>query len=162
MAPYPPSDGRRTRPTIRHEVRSPTRTPAQSPDQHPTHRATAISCRPGPYPYPAEYIRVVGGTTWHWAAHMWRNVPERLSGSSRSTASGEDWPITYDDLDPWYYEAEVKTGVSGAPNTGSPRTKPFPDGAGRRSLGHAPLPRAAGTGGYPVVSNTTARNSRAV
>ena len=79
----------------------------------------------GPYPYPAEYIRVVGGTTWHWAAHMWRNVPNDFRIKSLYGV-GQDWPITYDDLEPWYYEAEVKTGVSGAPNTGSPRAKPFP------------------------------------
>src|SRR3954452_22420771 len=29
----------------------------------------------GPYPYPAEYIRIVGGTTWHWAALAFRNLP---------------------------------------------------------------------------------------
>jgi choline dehydrogenase-like flavoprotein len=32
----------------------------------------------GPYPYPAEYVRIVGGTTWHWAAHAWRVVPNDL------------------------------------------------------------------------------------
>ena len=39
---------------------------------------------------------------------------------------GRDWLLTYDELEPFYYEAELRTGISGAPNTGSPRTKPFP------------------------------------
>ncbi len=32
----------------------------------------------GPYPYKAEYIRIVGGTTWHWAAQAWRVLPNDL------------------------------------------------------------------------------------
>jgi choline dehydrogenase-like flavoprotein len=26
---------------------------------------------------------------------------------------GEDWPITYDDLEPWYVQAEEQLGVAG-------------------------------------------------
>src|SRR5471032_1925720 len=32
----------------------------------------------GPYPYKAEYIRMVGGTTWHWAAQAWRLLPNHF------------------------------------------------------------------------------------
>ena len=112
----------------------------------------------GPYPYPAEYIRQVGGTTWHWAAHAWRNVPNDFRIRSLYDV-GVDWPISYDDLEPFYQEAEEIMGVSGAPNTGSPRTKPFPmepvaePWAMRRIRER--LARV-----YEVVSNTTARNSR--
>lgn len=112
----------------------------------------------GPYPYPAEYVRQVGGTTWHWAAQAWRNVP----GDFRLRTLygvGVDWPISYDDLDPYYQQAEEIMGVSGEANTGSPRTKPFPmqpvaePWAMRRIR-----ERLAPT--FQVVSNTTARNSR--
>lgn len=112
----------------------------------------------GPYPYPAEYIRVVGGTTWHWAAQAWRLVPNDVRIRSLYGV-GVDWPLTYDELDPWYQEAEEILGVAGADNTGSPRKHPFP------------LPPVADpwamirvreriASAYPLVPNTVARNSR--
>src|SRR3954462_1565902 len=76
-------------------------------------------------PYPAEYIRIVGGSTWHWAAQAWRVLPNDMKIKSLYGV-GRDWPISYDELEPYYHEAEVKTGVSGAPNTGSPRAPPVP------------------------------------
>lgn len=112
----------------------------------------------GPYPYPAEYIRQVGGTTWHWAAHAWRNVPNDFRIHSLYGV-GVDWPLTYEDLEPFYQEAEVLMGVSGAPNTGSPRSKPFPmqpvaEPYAMRRIRERLAPA------YEVVTNTTARNSR--
>jgi glucose dehydrogenase len=112
----------------------------------------------GPYPYPAEYIRQVGGTSWHWAAHAWRNVPNDFRIRTLYGV-GVDWPLTYDDLEPFYQEAEEIMGVSGAPNTGSPRTRPFPmepvaEPYAMRRIRERLAPR------YQVVTNTTARNSR--
>ena len=42
-----------------------------------------------------------------------------------------DWPISYDDLEPWYCEAEREMGVAGSHEEwdglfDSPRSKPFP------------------------------------
>src|SRR5574337_1033082 len=112
----------------------------------------------GPYPYPAEYIRVVGGTTWHWAAQAWRLVPNDVRIKSLYDV-GVDWPMTYDELDAWYQEAEEILGVAGADNTGSPRKQPFP---------MAPVAdpwsmirfRERLAPAYAVVANTVARNSR--
>ncbi|QPC94849.1 GMC family oxidoreductase [Mesorhizobium sp. INR15] len=112
----------------------------------------------GPYPYPAEYIRQVGGTTWHWAAHAWRNVPNDFRIKSLYGV-GADWPMTYEDLEPFYQEAEEIMGVSGAPNTGSPRTKPFPMEPVAEPYAMARL-RERLASDYQVVTNTTARNSR--
>lgn len=112
----------------------------------------------GPYPYAAEYLRQVGGTTWHWAAHAWRNVPNDFRIRSLYDV-GVDWPLVYDDLEPFYQEAEEVMGVSGAPNTGSPRSKPFPmEPVAEPYAMRRIRERLAGT--YPVVTNTTARNSR--
>lgn len=113
----------------------------------------------GPYPYKAEYIRTVGGTTWHWAAQAWRVLPNDLRIQSLYGV-GRDWPISYTDLEPFYYEAEVKMGVSGAPNTGSPRDKPFPMQPVAQSFLEQRFQERLAPGGYPVVTNTTARNSR--
>ena len=112
----------------------------------------------GPYPYKAEYIRQVGGTSWHWAAHAWRNVPNDFKLKTLYDV-GVDWPFDYDDLEPYYQEAEVIMGVSGSTETGSPRSMPFP-------MEEVVMPyamqrlreRLAGT--FDVVGNTVARNSR--
>lgn len=112
----------------------------------------------GPYPYPAEYIRVVGGTTWHWSALAWRLVPNDMRIKSLYDV-GVDWPMTYDDLDPWYQEAEELLGVAGAPDTGSPRKRPFPMPPVADPWAMLEIrKRLAGT--YPVVANTVARNTR--
>ncbi len=112
----------------------------------------------GPYPYTAEYVRQVGGTTWHWAAQAWRNVPNDFHIRTLYGV-GVDWPLGYDDLEPFYQEAEEIMGVSGAPNTGSPRIKPFPmEPVAEPWAMRRIRERLAGV--YPVVSNTTARNSR--
>ncbi|CAL62679.1 putative dehydrogenase [Herminiimonas arsenicoxydans] len=111
----------------------------------------------GPYPYEAEYIRMVGGTSWHWAAHAWRNVPNDFKIKSLYGV-GVDWPISYEDLEPFYQEAEEIMGVSGAPNTGSPRTKAFPMEPVTEPYAMRRIrERLAST--YEVVSNTVARNS---
>ncbi len=130
---------------------------APHPDFQP--RDNGYLVQAGPVPYPAEYIRVVGGTTWHWAAQAWRVLPNDLRIKSLYGV-GRDWPISYEDLDPYYYEAEVITGVSGAPNTGSPRSKPFPMEPVAEPWSMRRFRERLAAGGYEVVSNTTARNSR--
>jgi choline dehydrogenase-like flavoprotein len=112
----------------------------------------------GPYPYEAEYIRQVGGTTWHWAAQAWRNVPNDFKIKSLYGV-GVDWPFGYDELEPFYQEVEELMGVSGAPNTGSPRTKPFPMEPVAEPFAMRRI-RERIASDYEVVTNTTARNSR--
>lgn len=83
----------------------------------------------GPAPYTAQYIRGVGGTTWHWAGQAWRLIPNDFRMQSLYGQS-VDWPISYDELEPYYCEAEVEMGVSGggalAGDYGSPRSMPYP------------------------------------
>lgn len=127
---------------------------------HPIYQPTPNNylMQTGPYPYAAEYIRQVGGTTWHWAAHAWRNVPNDFRIKSLYDV-GVDWPLSYDELEPFYQEAEEIMGVSGAPNTGSPRTKPFPMEPVAEPWAMRRI-RERLASAYPVVTNTTARNSR--
>lgn len=112
----------------------------------------------GPYPYKAEYMRMVGGTSWHWAAHAWRNVPGDFKIKSLYGV-GVDWPFDYDELEPYYQEAEAIMGVGGSTATGSPRSQPFP-------MGEVAIPYAMQrvrdrlAGSFDVVNNTVARNSR--
>jgi glucose dehydrogenase len=127
---------------------------------HPVYQPTdnGYLVQAGPYPYAAEYIRQVGGTTWHWAAQAWRNVPNDFRIRTLYGV-GVDWPISYDDLEPWYQEAEEIMGVSGAPDTGSPRKQSFPMEPVAEPYAMRRI-RERCASAYPVVTNTTARNSR--
>ncbi|SLN52157.1 GMC family oxidoreductase [Roseisalinus antarcticus] len=66
----------------------------------------------GPLEIDSTYSRVLGGTTRHWEAKALRMVPDDFR--MRTTfGQGRDWPVSYDDLEPYYREAERELGVSG-------------------------------------------------
>ncbi len=69
----------------------------------------------------------VGGLAMHWGAVTPRYSPEDFRLRSLYGV-GTDWPISYEDLDPFYQEAEERIGVAGAqgPPAMDPRGKPFP------------------------------------
>ena len=75
------------------------------------------------------YLRVVGGTTWHWAASCWRHLPVDLRMKS-TYGVGRDWPISYAELEPYYCRAEQQMGVAGpndpARQSPSERSQPYP------------------------------------
>lgn len=60
--------------------------------------------------------RMLGGRTNHWGRYSLRFSPHDFKGYSRD-GHGADWPITYDDLAPWYDKTEDLVGVCGT-NTG--------------------------------------------
>ena len=80
-----------------------------------------------------EYGRMVGGGSVHFTSNYWRFHPEDFRERS---ALGEipgadlrDWPITYDELEPYYTRAEWALGVSGLAGSNpfdGPRSKPYP------------------------------------
>ncbi len=81
----------------------------------------------------ANYARAVGGTTLHFTGNFWRFRPidftEKTARGGVPGAALEDWPITYDELEPYYTDVEYAVGVSG--EVGSDprepfRSKPFP------------------------------------
>ena len=75
----------------------------------------------------------VGSGTVTYGAMAWRFLEKDFRLKSHygelPDSSLEDWPITYDDLEPYYYQAECEVGVSGS-NEGNPfaapRRQPFP------------------------------------
>jgi choline dehydrogenase-like flavoprotein len=81
----------------------------------------------GPDLFKSTYERRVGGTTWHWLGTAMRLLPSDFQLRSRYGV-GVDWPITYDDLEPWYFEAEKALGVAGDnhDDLGAPRRNPYP------------------------------------
>lgn len=111
--------------------------------------------------YAQQYIRWVGGTTWHWAAATWRFLP--VDFELRSTYGvGRDWPIRYTDLAPYYDRAEIELGCSG-PNDGtdlgSPRAHPYPLAALPLSYNDQRFADILNANGFKVVSEPVARNS---
>ncbi len=80
---------------------------------------------------PAVYARTVGGSSVVFSAHFWRMRPvdfnERSVVGAIDGTNFVDWPITYDELEPYYSKVEWDMGVSGAPGfSDPPRSKPFP------------------------------------
>ncbi|MBI1361121.1 MAG: NAD(P)-binding protein [Alphaproteobacteria bacterium] len=60
--------------------------------------------------------RMLGGRTNHWARNSFRMGPYDFKPYTRD-GLGVDWPISYDDLSPWYDKTEKLIGVYGT-NTG--------------------------------------------
>jgi choline dehydrogenase-like flavoprotein len=69
----------------------------------------------------------VGGLAMHWGGVTPRFSPEDFRLKSLYGV-GDDWPVSYDELDPFYQEAEQRIGVAGeqGPAAMDPRSKPFP------------------------------------
>lgn len=65
----------------------------------------------GPYPFESNYTRRLGGTSLHWFGSCPRMLPEDFAMQSRF-GRGVDWPLTYEDLLPYYALAEAEIGVS--------------------------------------------------
>ncbi|HYL96436.1 MAG TPA: GMC family oxidoreductase [Terriglobales bacterium] len=82
-----------------------------------------------PYTFPADkpfmWIRgrQVGGKTFCWARESYRYSDNEFKAASRD-GYGEDWPISYKELEPYYDRVESFIGVS-ASREGLPQ---FPDG----------------------------------
>lgn len=115
----------------------------------------------GSHPYGAQYIRGVGGTTWHWAAAAWRLLPSDFRLKTLYGV-GRDWPIDYALLEPFYNQAEAALGVSGADDVdvGSPRSQPYPMAALPLSWMDHRFTEVMNANGYRVVPEPAARNSR--
>jgi choline dehydrogenase-like flavoprotein len=81
----------------------------------------------GPDEFRGLQTRAVGGTTWHWGGTALRFHPSDFQLRTRYGV-GVDWPIRYEDLEPFYGEAEREIGVAGDPaeDWGAPRSTPYP------------------------------------
>ncbi|APX10572.1 GMC family oxidoreductase [Tateyamaria omphalii] len=117
----------------------------------------------GPYPYDQQYIRVVGGTTWHWAAATWRYLPNDMKLKTLYGV-GRDWPISYDDIEQWYQMAEEEMGVAGPENApyDAPRSKPYPMGPAPFSYMDRAFNEKLSALGYDHIQAPQARNNQQV
>ncbi|HEY6887062.1 MAG TPA: GMC family oxidoreductase [Solirubrobacter sp.] len=73
--------------------------------------ASAYVVQNGPFASDTTYTRVLGGTTMHWEGKTPRMLPEDFAMGERFE-QGVDWPLSYDQLEPFYERAEREIGVS--------------------------------------------------
>ncbi len=107
----------------------------------------------------SQIAHCLGGTLTHWAAWAWRFRPDEFKVLSTegpvAGASLADWPVDYDEMEPFYDKAEWDFGVSGSAGAdpfAGPRQRGFPNPAhpervaarrfagGARALGYTPFP----------------------
>ena len=94
-----------------------------SPIQGTTPDTTGYFVEKGPLPFGSDYARTPGGTTLHWLGTCLRMLPNDFRLQT-VYGQGVDWPISYEDLKPFYEMAEREIGVAGDvedqiyPNTG--------------------------------------------
>ena len=84
-----------------------------------------------PVEQPIRYAQTVGGSSVHFTANFWRLRPvdfnERSLLGPISGTNFADWPISYEELEPYYTRVDWEIGISGAPGPyDAPRSKPFP------------------------------------
>jgi choline dehydrogenase-like flavoprotein len=116
----------------------------------------------GPDKFKSTYLKVVGGTTWHWLGTCLRFVPSDFRLST-AYSRGVDWPVAYDDLEPFYSQAEDEIGASGDSNEtlGSPRSKGYPMPAIPQTFQDKAYARALAGTRFEVRASPQARNSAA-
>jgi quinoprotein glucose dehydrogenase len=102
----------------------------------------------------------VGGLAMHWGGVTPRFSPEDFKHRSLFGV-GTDWPISYDELDPYYQEAEEVMGVAGeqGPPQLDPRGKPFPMPALPLTYNLELLKGWASKAGIAMWSQPSAKNS---
>src|SRR6185503_6448457 len=103
---------------------------------------------------------MVGGLAMHWGGVTPRFSPEDFRQHSLFGV-GTDWPISYDELDPFYQEAEEVMGVAGeqGPAALDPRAKPFPMPALPLTYNLELLEKWASSAGIAMWSQPSAKNS---
>lgn len=81
----------------------------------------------GPTEFVGAYLRIFGGSTWHWTGFADRLRPADFAMKS-TYGVAQDWPVSYADLEPFYEEIEPIWGVAGDPAHvwGAPRRRPYP------------------------------------
>lgn len=112
----------------------------------------------------------VGSGTVVYGAQAWRFLPDDFRMASRygvpEGSSLADWPIAYDELEPYYERAEHEIGVAGTGiGHGSPRRRPHPmppvpGYASRRFLTRGAQSLGWSTTVPPLLINTVPRDGR--
>lgn len=102
----------------------------------------------------------VGGLAMHWGGVTPRFSPEDFRVRSLY-GLGDDWPVSYEELDPYYQDAERRMGVAGeqGPPELDPRGEPFPMPALPLTYNLELLKRWGADAGVALWSQPSAKNS---
>ncbi|MFA3916191.1 GMC family oxidoreductase [Ruegeria hyattellae] len=102
-----------------------------------------------------------GGAGLHWYANWYRLHPDDFRVNTLHGKS-LDWPVTYDDLRPWYDHAQAYFGVSGDAKADqwSPQSDPYPMPSLPLSRQSQALKKGFDAVGLSLVSNSLAVNSQ--
>jgi choline dehydrogenase-like flavoprotein len=84
---------------------------APQPDTADLRQNNGYFVQNGPDLYGSSYTRLQGGSTLHWLGVSLRMLPDDFKLRSRYGV-GRDWPLSYDDIEPFYRKAEEEIGVS--------------------------------------------------
>jgi choline dehydrogenase-like flavoprotein len=107
---------------------------------------------PGKY----QHMRGVGGSTLIYSAEAHRLHPGAMSMFSRFGV-GADWPISYEELEPFYCIAEEVSGVAGpAGDSVRFRSRPYPLPPHRLSYGSTKIEAGCGKLGLKLEANPVA------
>lgn len=91
----------------------------RSSDQH-------VDRAPGDLGKPWQFVLARGGSMHNWAGNTPRFLPADFEMRTRYGV-GRDWPVSYDDLETYYCDAEDLMGVAGdSVDTPFPRSRPYP------------------------------------
>jgi choline dehydrogenase-like flavoprotein len=98
---------------------------------HPQTARRDASETAAPASYGLAYAHNVGGSSIHYSGNFWRLRPiDFIEASARGTIAGTnfvDWPITYDELEPYYTKVDWEIGVSGLQGPWDPpRSRDYP------------------------------------
>lgn len=103
---------------------------------------------------------VLGGQAMHWGGTTPRFSPEDFRLRSLFGVA-VDWPLEYEELDPFYQEAEARMGVAGeqGPEELDPRAEPYPMPAMPLSWSLQRLREWGESAGIPFWSNPVAKTT---
>lgn len=113
--------------------------------------------------YPLHGLAVLarGGSTLGWTGDAYRLKPEDFILRSR-TGLGADWPITYDQLEPYYAQAEATLNVAGnsADDGHPPRSSDFPIPARPFHARDEPFRKLLAAHGWPPMHHNISLSGR--
>jgi len=89
----------------------PANTNAPQPDTADARYNDGYFVQHGPDTYGSSYTRAQGGSTLHFLGVSLRMLPEDFRMKTRYGV-GRDWPLGYDELEPYYRKAETEMGIS--------------------------------------------------
>ena len=107
-------------------------------------------------------VKGVGGSTLHYVG-MSPRLHQDDFATRTTDGVGEDWPITYEELEPYYTRVEYELGIAGPDGANPfepPRSRPYPTPAHPFNLASQTIKRGADRLGLHMVREPLALPSR--